>query len=76
MGMSKKKDLVPYQNGALLTMVLMELHHGLEGKITDDITVEDEEWVCSLREQVSGQCQGPSWRKGQVTNLLGVLKSP
>lgn len=58
--MSEKKDLVPYQDGALLAVVPVELHHGLEGEITDHVTVEDEERFCSLREQVTGKCQGPS----------------
>lgn len=73
-GMSKKKeDLVSYQDGALLTVVPMELHHGLEGEITDHVAVEDEERVCSLREQVTGQCQGPSWGKGADNRLAGDL---
>lgn len=49
-GMPEKEDLVSYQDGALLAMVSMELHHGLERKITDHITVENEERVCGLRE--------------------------
>lgn len=49
-GLSEKKDLVSYQDGALLAVVLMELHHGLEGEITDHIAVENEERVCGLRE--------------------------
>lgn len=58
--MSEKKDLVPYQDGALLAVVPVELHHGLEREIADHITVEDEERVRSLREQITGKCQGPS----------------
>lgn len=54
-------------------MVPVELHHGLEGEIADHITVEDEERVCSLREQVTGQRQGPSWGKGTGHNLAGGL---
>lgn len=49
-GLSEKEVLVSYQDGALFAMVSMELHHGLEGEITDHITVENEERVCSLRE--------------------------
>lgn len=54
-------------------MVPVELHHGLEGEIADHVTVEDEERVCSLREQVTGQRQGPSWGKGTGHNLAGGL---
>lgn len=42
-------------------MVSVKLHHGLEGKLADDITVEDEERVWGLREQVPGERQRPSW---------------
>lgn len=48
--MSEKEVLFSHQDGALLAMVSMELHHGLEGEITDDVTVENEERVCSLRQ--------------------------
>lgn len=54
----------PYQNGALLAMVPVELHHGLEREIADHITVEDKEGVCGLRQQVTGQCQGSSCGRG------------
>lgn len=62
----------PYQNGALLAVVPVELHHGLEREVADHVTVEDEERVCGLREQVPGQGQGPSCGGEQVTIFLGV----
>ena len=54
-------------------MVSVELHHGLKGEIADHVTVEDEKRVCSLREQVTGQCQGPSWGRGTGHHHLGGL---
>lgn len=65
---SAKERPGPYHNGTLLAMVPVELHHGLEREIADHVTVEDEEWVCSLREQIAGQCQGSSW--GRRTGCL------
>lgn len=53
-------------------MVPVELHHGLEREVADHVTVEDEERVCGLREQVPGQGQGPSCGGEQVTITLGV----
>lgn len=55
--------MLSYQNGTLLTVVPVELHHGFEGEIADHVTVQDEKRVCSLTEQVSGQGQGPRWGK-------------
>jgi hypothetical protein len=43
------EEIFSYQDGALLAMVPMKLHHGLEGEITYHITVENEERVGSLR---------------------------
>lgn len=53
-------------------MVPVELHHGLEREIADHVTVEDEERVCSLGEQVAGQSQGPGWGRGEDSIFLGL----
>lgn len=38
-------------------MVPVELQHIFEGKITDDIRVEDKKWLIVDVQQLSGQCQ-------------------
>lgn len=45
-----EKEVFSYQDGALLAMVSMKLHHGLEGEITYHVAVENEERIGSLRE--------------------------
>ena len=58
--------MLSYQNGALLTVVPVELHHGFEREIADHITVQDEKRVCSLTEQGHHHLEGLSpWNQAQ-----------
>lgn len=75
-GSVREESPGPYQNGALLAVVPMELHHGLEREIADDVTVEDEEGVCGLREQVTGQGQGSSCGRGTNRSSFSWGVSP
>jgi hypothetical protein len=51
-------------NGALVTMFLVELRELLEGVITDDIGVEDEEGRVVLAQNLLCQLQGTSGTEG------------
>lgn len=52
-----KGVFVSHHNSSLLAMVPVELQHIFEGKITDDIGVEDKKRLVVDVEQLSGQCQ-------------------
>ena len=49
-------------------MMLVEPDHVLEGKITDDVTVQNKEWLIVLAEDVSRQGQRTSCNTEQTFN--------
>ena len=53
-----------HHDSPLITMVLVEFRELLEGVITDDIGVEDEEWRIILAQDLFGQFQGPRGAQG------------
>ena len=44
-----------YHNCALSSMVLMKLYHISEWKVTNNITVENKEWIVVPTQHISGQ---------------------
>lgn len=51
---------IPYNNRALSATLLVELQHVLEGEITDDVAVENEERLLAVGQQLSSQSQRTS----------------
>jgi hypothetical protein len=47
-----------HHNGSLPVVILVEAHQLLEGKVTDDVTVEDEEGLLVLAEDLLGEGEG------------------
>lgn len=57
-GKTLRKVSVSHHDGSLLAVVAVELQQVFEGKITDDVRVEDEERLAVDVQQFSSQRQG------------------